>query len=255
MTSQANWTRREVLLAAGAGLVIGATAGEGANLAFPAGTGDGPNRSAPSSDSASVVIPPGESLMYEHGVLKRLLLIYQSALTRLDQDQPTAADAINRAAMIIHEYIEGFHEAIEEGYVFPLVRTIKTLAPTVNTLLTQHARGRLITQLLLTNSNTTALDSDATRAEVTSAIDAFVRMYQPHEAREDTVIFPAYRSLLNPRQLEDQGQTLIDLETSQFGSNALTKIVNEVAQIEQSLGIYDLNDFTPPALHDATGHN
>ena len=40
---------------------------------------------------------------------------------------------------------------------------------------------------------------------VANAMAAFVRMYEPHEAREDTVVYPAFRALLKPTEIADLG--------------------------------------------------
>jgi hemerythrin superfamily protein len=74
---------------------------------------------------------------------------------------------------------------------------------------------------------------------------AFVRMYQPHEAREDTVVFPRFRAISTPDQLNELGVTFADLQRQQFGPNGFTEYVTKVTAIEQGLGIYDLNQFTP----------
>jgi len=83
---------------------------------------------------------------------------------------------------------------------------------------------------------------------LTGAMSAFVRMYQPHEAREDTVVFPAYRNLVGVDELNDLASTFADLEVRQFGAGAFGAVVDHVAEIERSLGIYDLNQFTPPPV-------
>ena len=79
-------------------------------------------------------------------------------------------------------------------------------------------------------------------------MSAFVRMDQPHEAREDTVVFPAYRNLVGVDELNDLASTFADLEVRQFGAGAFGAVVDHVAEIERSLGIYDLNQFTPPPV-------
>jgi hypothetical protein len=79
-------------------------------------------------------------------------------------------------------------------------------------------------------------------------MDAFVRMYEPHEAREDTVVNPAFRALLKPAEIADLGQRFANLQAEQFGSSGLAAMVRRVAVIEQALGIYDLAQFTPPNL-------
>jgi hemerythrin-like domain-containing protein len=229
---------RRDFLCGGLGLAVGAGATELANVL------------SPSSSTPSAFEAPGEDLMAEHGVLKRVLLIYQEAMSRLDVGQaPTAA--IYDSAQIIHDFIETFHEGLEETYVFPRLRVAGQLVSTVDTLLTQHARGRQITQLLLADTdptNATALSATASRERVSSALAMFVRMYQPHEAREDTVVFPAYRALLSPGELVEAGATFAALQEKLFGPNGFSATVAKVASIEQSLGIYDLDQFTAAAV-------
>jgi non-homologous end joining protein Ku len=76
---------------------------------------------------------------------------------------------------------------------------------------------------------------------------AFVRMYEPHEAREDTVIFPALRAAISDQQLADLAHTIAQQQTARFSADAFTDVVNRVAAAEQALGIADLATFTPPA--------
>ena len=74
---------------------------------------------------------------------------------------------------------------------------------------------------------------------------AFLRMYRPHAAREDTVLFPALKKLLSPKQLEALGDRFEDEENRRFGADGFGKIVEQVAAIEKQLGIHDLAQFTP----------
>lgn len=194
------------------------------------------------------VIPPGESLMNEHGVLKRVLLIYGAAALLAESNPELAASAIHDGALIIHDFIENFHEALEESFVFPALKSAHQLVSTVDTLLLQHARGRLITQLLLASSTADTFTTLTGRNQITSAVEAFSRMYEPHEAREDTVVFPAYRALLTANQLVAIGDDILAAQRQLFGPHGLATTVDHVASIEQSLGIYDLAQFTPATV-------
>jgi hemerythrin-like domain-containing protein len=225
-----------MLLAAGGGLLVGAGSTQAGNqLAGP--------DSVPSD-----VTPPGESLMNEHGVLKRVLLIYSAAAQRAGSDPELAAHSIHGGAVIIRDFIENFHEALEESFVFPALKSANQHVSTVNTLLLQHERGRLLTQLLLESATPSTLASSTGRVEVTDAVAAFIQMYGPHEAREDTVIFPAYRALLTPSELVAVGADIQAAQRQEFGPNGLETTVDRVATIERSLGIYDLAQFTPAAV-------
>jgi len=226
---------RRALLISAAGLAAGAgAASAGWSLA-----------TSPSVAPDPAVIPPDDDLMREHGVLKRVLLCYREMTARIQAGGPLDARDLHDAALIIHDYIEGFHEGLEEGYVFPRLVRAGRLTSTVTTLLVQHARGRVITQYLLSQATATGATSPAARAKLAGAMQAFDRMYEPHEAREDTAVFPAFRQIIPAAELTDLGQHFADLEHQQFGTNEFAAMVARVAGIEQNLGIYDLTQFTP----------
>ena len=73
----------------------------------------------------------------------------------------------------------------------------------------------------------------------------FIRMCRPHEARRDTVLFPAFRPLLSRKECEDLGESLEEKEHSLFGKEEFEKVVAKVAGLEKQLGIYELARFTP----------
>ncbi|HEY6501375.1 MAG TPA: hemerythrin domain-containing protein [Streptosporangiaceae bacterium] len=233
---------RRAILLAGGGLAVGAatTGTAWAATGSPAPARDG--------------LPPDDDLMREHGVLKRVLLCYRAMTSQVEAGHPLTAAHVQDAALIIHDFTEGFHEGLEEGYVFPRLRSAdpinSTVTGTVSTLLVQHARGRVITQYLLAQAAPVktgpggTLSAD-TSARVSGAMQAFVRMYEPHEAREDTVVFPAFRRIVPAQELADLGQHFADLEQQQFGRDEFTAMVARITAIEQALGSYDLSQFTP----------
>jgi hemerythrin-like domain-containing protein len=232
--------RRALLLGAG-GLAAGAA---GAGMALAAA----PGPTTAQADAVAAQVPPTEDLMREHGLLLRVLLVYREAGRRIQAGEPLPAAPVHRAALIVHDYIEAFHEPLEEGYIFPRLRAGR-LGGTVTTLLLQHARGRQQTQLIL--ARTAAADGAgqvAAPARLAAAMAAFAAMYEPHEAREDTVIYPAFRALVPATEIVALGQHFADLERQQFGRDGFSRLVGEAAGIEQALGIYDLAQFTPPDL-------
>jgi hemerythrin-like domain-containing protein len=78
-----------------------------------------------------------------------------------------------------------------------------------------------------------------------ASCQSFIRMYRPHESREDTVLFPALRTLLTPRQVEALGDKMEEDEHKVLGNEGFEKSVDKVASIEKALGIYDITQFTP----------
>jgi hemerythrin-like domain-containing protein len=70
-------------------------------------------------------------------------------------------------------------------------------------------------------------------------------MYRPHAAREDTVLYPAFRSVISPKEFLDLREEFEDKEEKLFGKNGFEKVVAQVADLEKRLGIYQLAQFTP----------
>ena len=229
--SQQGKVDRRALLAGAAGLIVGAGATEAANLL-----------TAPSANPGSRLASPGEELMTEHGVLKRVLLAYRAASDQLATGKLPPTGAVTDAAQIISDYVESFHEGLEEAYVFPRVQDTDT--DLVRTLLTQHDKGRHLTATILTVS-AGDLSSAAAKSSLKGSLDAFVRMYEPHEAWEDTVIYPALRAQTSQRTLDLLAERFHDLENAQYGDTALAQILQRVTGVEQQLGIVDLASFTP----------
>jgi hypothetical protein len=98
-----------MLLTGGGVAVAGAAAAGGAWAAAD----------SPSPDSTTAAgrapIPPDDDLMREHGVLKRVLLCYREMIPLLQSGAPVSAAHIQDSALIIHDFIEGFHEGLRKG--------------------------------------------------------------------------------------------------------------------------------------------
>ncbi|MBN8788426.1 MAG: hypothetical protein J0I84_15155 [Terrimonas sp.] len=70
-------------------------------------------------------------------------------------------------------------------------------------------------------------------------------MYRPHEAREDTVLFPALRDIISKNEFDSLGEDFEKREHQLFGEGGFGQFVDKVAGIEKQLGIYELAQFTP----------
>jgi hemerythrin-like domain-containing protein len=198
-----------------------------------------PKPGAPVEQEASVT--PPEDLMREHGVLKRVLLIYREGIRRLQTGDESPVHALNASAGIIRSFIEDYHEHLEEQYVFPKLEQAKKLTDTTAVLRTQHQRGRALTDRVLAATTT----DKPSRESLIQDMAAFIRMYEPHEAREDTVVFPALREVVPAAEFRELAEIFEDEEHRRFGQRGFEGVVDQVADIEKSLGIYDLSQFTP----------
>src|SRR5207253_1160861 len=68
------------------------------------------------SEEKEAEVGPPEDLMREHGVLKRVLLIYGEVLRRIDAKQDFPPEALADAAGIIRSFVEDYHEKLEEDF-------------------------------------------------------------------------------------------------------------------------------------------
>jgi hypothetical protein len=73
----------------------------------------------------------------------------------------------------------------------------------------------------------------------------FRRQFAPHEAREDTVLFPAFRGIVWANEFDSLGEDFEKKENELFGQDGFEKMVDKVAGLEKILGIYDLAQLTP----------
>jgi len=72
----------------------------------------------------------------------------------------------------------------------------------------------------------------------------FGRMYEPHAAREDTVLFPAFRALVGEKELVKL-KDVFEQKEKALPHGGFEQMVTLVAKLEQSLGIGDLARSTP----------
>jgi len=191
-------------------------------------------------------ISPAEDLMREHGVLNRILLIYDEHLRMLLEKKPFDGSVLVGAADIVRRFVEDYHEKLEEDFLFPQFRKAGKHVKLVDTLQAQHKAGRDLTAKIRELAATATLKYVSTDSEkLTDALRAFLRMYRPHEAREDTVLFPAFRSIVSPHEYDSLGDDFEKKEDELFGDGGFFKVVDQVAQLEKKLGIYELAQFTP----------
>ena len=186
---------------------------------------------APKKEQKEEDVSPAEDLMREHGLLNRVLLVYEECARRMD-DGKGAPPQLGQAANIIRDFVEGYHEKLEEEFLFPRFRKANKLVDLVDTLQQQHEAGRKLTAAIL--------DQPAP-----AQLRAFIRMYRPHEAREDTVLFPAFRDLVGEKEYDRLGDRFEEREHQLFGKAGFEGQVENVAGIERALGIYELARFTP----------
>jgi len=190
-----------------------------------------------------------EDLMREHGVLRRILVVYRAAAPMLRAGAAGFdAGALAEAASLFQTFGEDYHERkLEEQHIFPAVQKAGGEAGAlVATLLAQHDRGREITAFVRAKCAGGKL-ATGDAEPLARALEGFARMYEAHTAYEDTIVFQAWRKSLSKSQLDEAGDQFEDIEKAQFKGDGFDLAVDQVAKIEQRLGLHDLAGFTAPA--------
>lgn len=237
MRSNLSPSRRTFLRTAG-------TAGTGLALAGFGFTGVA---LAAESETGEKPVTATEDLMREHGVLRRVLLAYGLSSIKLRQGQNVSVQALHQAARLFRVFGENYHErAIEETYVFPEVRKLGgDIARYVDVLLAQHQRGRQITDAVLATTRTGKVRRGDAKP-LAKTLDSMVLMYQEHTAREDTVVFVAWKKMLSQAAYRERSEKFEAIEKKMFGHDGFEDAVQKIDSIEQELGIARLSQFTAP---------
>jgi hemerythrin-like domain-containing protein len=159
--------------------------------------------------------------MREHGVLRRALLVYTAAASKLHSNPASVSpDALQKNARLFRAFGEDYHEKkLEEAYIFPAVKNTESPATAYpDILITQHSREREITDYI--PSVTQGAKLGAMNAEPLSrAMESLVLMYRHHAAREDTIVFPAWKKTLSEKGYDEMGEKFEEIEHQQFGDD------------------------------------
>ncbi|MDQ2976885.1 MAG: hemerythrin domain-containing protein [Acidobacteriota bacterium] len=201
-----------------------------------------------SKEGTEAEVTATEDLMREHGILRRALLVYQETATRLNRGALLPPEPLQKTAKLFRDFGEEYHEKkLEEVYIFPAVKKAGGPADSyADVLIVQHQRGREITDFILAATAGPKVSTSNIKS-FANALESLVRMYEHHAAIEDTIVFPAWKQTLKPEDLDEMNGKFEEIEHEQFGEDGFEKALKQIAEIEQSLGLSDLTQFTAPS--------
>lgn len=199
-------------------------------------------------EAAEPEVTATEDLMREHGIIRRALLVYAQLAGKL-RKAPGSVDAaaLHKTAQLFRTFGEDYHERmLEEQHIFPVVRKMKgEAAKYPDVLVAQHQRGREITDytLAVTNAPRVGVQHGEPLAR---ALEGFARMYENHAAREDTIVFPAWKMNFSNKQLDELSDQFEEIEHKMFGKDGFEDAEKTIGGIEAAFGFADISQFTPP---------
>jgi hemerythrin-like domain-containing protein len=244
LNTRRNFLRTSAIV--GTGLVLASCSG--GNMANTTEQKKEETLSKPDENKMGGEVTATEDLMREHGVLRRALLVYSAAAVKLRTSASSIApETLQKTAKLFRAFGEEYHEKkLEEAYIFPAVKKVGGEAASyADILVAQHNRGREITDYII---RVTSANLGTSNAEtLAKSLEAFVLMYRNHAAREDTIIFPAWKQTMTGKQLDEMNDKFEDIEHEQFGEDGFEDAVKQIAAIESVLGLADISQFTAPS--------
>ena len=182
-----------------------------------------------------------EDLMREHGVLRRALLVYTE--THSQDYGPTPAPLMPARsiapAFLFRDFGENYHEKmLEEEHIFPgraqrRRRGGKAHRHTAGATRSADARSPAICWLLPRAASIATANAEP----LARSLEAFVLMYRNHAAREDTIVFPAWKTHFTNKQLDELSDQFEDIEHKMFGKDGFDDAVEKISAIETTLGL------------------
>jgi hemerythrin-like domain-containing protein len=194
-----------------------------------------------------------EDLGREHGLLNRLLIIYEEIINRIDNNVSFDNMILWNTAMTIKFFIEDYHEKNEEMYIFPILLKHGKETNMVNELIKQHKLSRQITSLIIKTSKLEQTDTNLNM--IKSYLSLFVKLYRYHESREDTIIFQMFKELIDPNEYKQISEFFESSEKEKLGAHGFETVLNYVTGLEKQLNIYDLSKITNNTINSFNAIN
>lgn len=112
-------------------------------------------------------------------------------------------------------------------------------------LVAQHQRGREITDYTLAVTNGARIGNQHSEP-LARALEGMVRMYENHAAREDTIVFPAWKQNFSNKRLDELSDEFEEIEHKKFGRDGFEDAERTISSVEATFGFTDISQFTPP---------
>lgn len=180
-----------------------------------------------------------ETIMRGHGLLLRAIIIYDLIGEQLVKGEKADPVLVLKTTGVIHTYLQGFHENMEERYIFKPMEEANNNVGSIQELKIQHGTAYELTQRITGLAKAGKLNS-----ELQGYLGAFGKMYRYHSAWEDTIIFPAFDALLSQKDLADLGGIFVQEENKILGTTGFESFVKDIASVEKQLSIYDPSKWT-----------
>lgn len=161
-------------------------------------------------------------LMNEHSLLERIILALEYIK---EHNYNNSYNKIIKLIKIVKEFIEDFHEKMEEEFIFPVFNNTKYESMTKK-LTDEHIKSRLMTSEIIKKSQ----EKDNS---VWENINQFIKLYRMHANLENLLLFRKFRKIYDYKKYIEISEILDKKEDEKFGKGALDKFYKEIIIIER----------------------
>jgi hemerythrin-like domain-containing protein len=187
-----------------------------------------------------------EGIMYEHGLVSRLMSVYAECADRLEAGKEMPPGALLNAGALAGEFIEDYHEAFEEKFLYPLFGHAGVMVDLVAVMVRQHRIGRGLVERTVFLAGKSDLKAPDVGPALIRICRNYVRMYREHAARETTDVLPALPSAGGPDAYAQLHGQMMTYRHERLGGLDLADVREKLVAIEKSMGLENLDTFTAP---------
>lgn len=182
----------------------------------------------------------------EHAIADRILLICEAFAGKLERKQPLVPGTLVQAVELIRAFVQDRQEAQEEKYIYPPFQRANLNTDLIRVLSEQHQAGRKLMEGI--TAKLREQPSAAGDAFIAESLRAFVRMYRPHLARENTVLLPEFRDLVSSKDYTGMENSFKSEDSRRQKEKGVENVMSLVGMLEGSLGISDIAHYGPSPL-------
>ncbi len=194
----------------------------------------------PANSESYQGLSPIETLMEGHGLLIRCYVLYDVMIDGIENKKTIDPKWVLRTTNVIKDYLEGFHEKMEEEYIFAPMEKAKVHYKSIQELKMQHGVGFSITDKIIELAK-----NDKLNQELCKNLKSFGQMYRYHSAWEDTIIFPAFNDLENNKYMADLAATFDVEKRKILGTLGFDSFIKTVIDVEEEMKVFGLPHWTP----------
>ena len=174
-------------------------------------------------------------LIDEHRVIERVLVVLESAASRLGSDQMVRPGFFIDAAEFIKGFADGCHHKKEEGVLFPAMEAagVPRAGGPIGAMLADHEAGRVFTRNMRAAAERLASGDKLAAVEVERNALDYVRLLRQHIMKENMVLFPMADHVIPTEKQAELTEAFEHIEHEETGEGVHEKYLAMAEALER----------------------